>query len=400
MRIGIVVDNEFNNDVRVRRQSEILKTAGFEVSVLCFGFKHNYNDPEGFKITRIYINRKLKNTLFFFQNICSAYEKIWAREISSFIKQHKPEIIHVHDLYMSMAAHEGIIKSGRTVRMILDLHENYPFQVTTYNWTKGFLRNLLSRPADWKKKEYKYLGYADKIVVLSNEYRDVLLKEYPAFSEEKFVVFPNVPDISAPEYSDKTHIGNPFSNGFRVLLYYGVIAERRGIFETLFVFSELVKGGHKVNLLLIGPVDKKDREIFMKIISLDYFKDRVVHIPWIDPKDFPGWLGISDICLAPFRKNPQHESGIANKIYDYMLGGKPLIVSDCLPQKNLVEKYNCGFVFSNDKEFSSAIITLIEDGQMRSSMGRNGQNAIIGFHNTATFRGRLITACHELVPKA
>lgn len=36
--VGIVVDNDFNNDIRVRREVEILKKNGFEVSVLCFGF--------------------------------------------------------------------------------------------------------------------------------------------------------------------------------------------------------------------------------------------------------------------------------------------------------------------------------------------------------------------------
>jgi len=400
MKAGIIVDNEFNNDIRVRRQTKILKKAGYDVSVLCLGFGKDYDDPEGINITRISISRKYKDALFFFLNTLPVYESIWAREISSFIIRINPDILHVHDLYMAKAANEGIKRSGRTVPLILDLHENYPFQVTTYSWTKGFMRNLLSRPSDWKKKEFKYLDYADKIVVLSNEYRDVLLKEYPALSEEKFVVFPNVPDLSAPEYLDKTLIEKPFSNGFPIMLYYGVIAVRRGIFETLFVFSELVKGGHEVNLLLIGPVDKKDREIFKEIISLDYFTGRLLHIPWINSKDFPGWLEISDICLAPFRKNPQHESGIANKIYDYMLGGKPLIVSDCLPQKNLVEKYNCGFAFSNDKEFSAAIITLLEDEQMRRSMGRNGQNAITGFYNTATFKDRLITAYRDMALKA
>lgn len=309
MKAGIIVDNEFNNDVRVRRQAGILKDAGYDVSILCFAFSNHYVDHEGFKISRVRISRRYKNILFFFQNLSRAYEKLWTKEISNFIKEFAPDVIHVHDLYMSKAAHNGILRSGRIIPMILDLHENYPFQVTTYNWTKGFLRNLLSRPSDWKKKEFEYLQYADRIVVLSNEYRDSLRKEYPLFTEEKFIVFPNVPDLSAPEYLHKKQVENPFRNGFPIMLYYGVIAERRGIFEALFIFSGLVKEGHKVNLLLIGPVDKKDRKIFKKIISLDYFKERLIHIPWIDSKDFPGWLEISDICLAPFRKNPQHESG-------------------------------------------------------------------------------------------
>lgn len=397
MKAGIIVDNEFINDIRVRRQAEILKAGGNQVHVLCFGFGKEYDEPAGINVTRITLSRKYKDTMFFFMNTFPVYESMWAREIGSFIQSHDIQILHVHDLYMSKAAHEGIRRSGRKIPMILDLHENYPFQVTTYNWTKGFLRNLLSHPAAWKKKELEYLGHADRIVVLSSEYRDLLISEYPHLGEERFIVFPNVPDLSAPEYTDVTKAENPFSNEFPILLYYGIIAERRGIFETLGVFSDLVNDGYGLNLLLIGPVDKKDRERFNEMIDKDEFKGRLIHIPWISSNAFPGYLEISDICLAPFRKNPQHESGIANKIYDYMLGGKPLIVSDCRPQKNLVEKYSCGLVFGNEKEFADAIATLAKDEQLRKSMGKNGRSAIINFHNIDIFKERLLTAYRNLI---
>lgn len=400
MKAGIVVDNEFINDIRVMRQAEILKQEGYKVHVLCLGFGKDYKDPEGISITRITLKRRYKDTMFFFLNTIPVYESMWAREISRFIRTNNPDILHVHDLYMSKAAHEGIRRSGKMIPMILDLHENYPFQITTYNWTKGFLRHLLSRPQMWKKKEHEYLGYADKIIVLSSEYRDSLMNEYPHLTSDRFVVFPNVPDISSQEYTNKDSVENPFQNSFPILLYYGIIAERRGIFEAIAVFSHLIRNDHNINLLLIGPVDKKDRKYFNKIMSEDHFKGKLIHIPWISSKDFPGYLEISDICLAPFRKNPQHESGVANKIYDYMFGGKPLIVSDCRPQKNLVEKYNCGLIFKNSEEFADAIVTLVMDEKLRKSMGSQGQEAIKDLYNTSSFKGVLIEAYYQMILKA
>ena len=392
MNVGIVVDNELNNDVRVLREIRILKEEGFNIFVLCFDFRKIYKDPvSGIYITRIRIHRKLKDILFFFLNTISLYEWFWSIKIKKHILKNNLEVLHAHDLYMACAAHSGIKKSGKKIPLILDLHENYPFTVTTYNWTKGLLRRFFSRPDTWKKKEREYLGYADKIVVLSDEYRGSLLQEYPDLSEDSFTVFPNVPDISSPEYINKTVVKKPFTNRQPVMLYYGVIAERRGILEALSVFSELVKEGRKVNLLLIGPVDKKDHKHFKEMISTVHFKGNLIHIPWINSADFPGYLEFADICLAPFRKNPQHESGIANKIYDYMHGGKPLIVSDCGPQKNLVEKYNCGLAFSNNREFKDAIVRLLEDESMRRSMGNNGRNAIINFYNVAVYRENILT---------
>ena len=69
MKIGIVVDNELNSDIRVLREIGILKEYGFEVSVLCFGFRKSYSNPiDKANIIRINIPRKLKDILFFALN--------------------------------------------------------------------------------------------------------------------------------------------------------------------------------------------------------------------------------------------------------------------------------------------------------------------------------------------
>jgi glycosyltransferase involved in cell wall biosynthesis len=401
MKIGVIVDNELNGDIRVLREIGILREQGFEIFVLCLGYSgKKYNAPvDNINISRMVLPRKLKDILFFFLNLIPAYEWLWASGIKNQIKKHDLDYLHVHDLYMSRSARKGIEKSGKRIPMILDLHENYPFTVKTYNWTKGFLRNLLSRPGEWEKKELEYLEYADRIIVLSEEFKYLISVKYPGLNKEKFVIFPNVPDLNRPEYHYKNVVAKPFPNDFPVLFYYGIIAERRGIFDALKVFSDLVREDYPVNLLLIGPVDKKDRSIFTELIDSVIVKDRIHYIHWINSSDFPGYLEISDICLAPFYKNPQHESGIANKIYDYMLGGKPLIASDCRPQQNLIEKFNCGLIFKNLNEFHDAIIRLLNDEPLRRQMGENGKKAITGFYNTATFKDRLISTYHDKASK-
>jgi glycosyltransferase involved in cell wall biosynthesis len=392
MKVGIVVDNELNGDIRVLREIGILKEQGFEIFVLCFGFFKTYREPViQAQITRINIPRKLRDILFFLLNTIPAYEWLWTSNIKKFINNNGLELLHVHDLYMARAAHKGIQNSNKKIPMILDLHENYPFTITTYNWTKGFLRRSISRPDVWKKKEREYMSYADRIIVLSDDFRDTLLELYPEMESETFVVLPNVPDLSQPEYNNKGVVMNPFKQGFPIIFYYGVIAERRGIFDALDVFISLVKGDHNVNFLLIGPVDKKDKTLFSEITSSDLLAGRIHYIPWIESTEFPAYLEICDICVAPFHKNPQHESGVANKIYDYMLGGKPLIVSDCLPQQKLVEKNNCGLVFRNMTEFRDAIIKLINDRELRSTLGKNGMDAILREHNMAKVKENLIS---------
>jgi glycosyltransferase involved in cell wall biosynthesis len=391
MKIGVIIDNDLNSDIRVLREIKILKENGNEIFVLCFAFgNRSYKEISGIITSRIHFKRWIKNTLFFFINLLPFYELQWSKNIAKFIAANLIEILYVHDLYMAKAAHAGIRKSSKKVPLVLDLHENYPYTVTTYNWTKGFFRHLLSQPGKWQNKEKEYLHYADKIVVLSSHYRDLLIERYSDLMEKDFAVMPNVPDLSQINLTTKTSAKTPFNNNYPLLFYYGVIAERRGIFDALSVFSKLAEESFNLNFLLIGPADKKDRSRFCNMISKKHVADRIHYIPWIDFSQFWSWLDICDICIAPFHKNPQHESGVANKVFDYMLGKKPVIVSDCAPQKKLIEDFNCGMVFSDQNGLKEALKRLCEDPQLRKTMGENGYMAILNNYNTDMFKDNIL----------
>jgi glycosyltransferase involved in cell wall biosynthesis len=398
MKIGVVVDNDLNSDKRVLREIRILKDDGNEIYVLCFEFSGKVM-PEinGIDITRIRISRRMKNILFFFMNLFPAYESMWSKAIRKLITEHNIEALHVHDLYMSRAAHRGIAGSGRKIPMVLDLHENYPFAVTTYNWTKGLLRGLFSLPQQWKKKEKEYLEYADRIIVLSEEFRDDLTARYQELDGSRFLVFPNVPGLS--DFNERKHVDLKVNirKIVTVVLYFGVVAERRGIFDALNVFTELASEKHPSVLLIIGPVDKQDSVRFREIINSEILRETVYYIPWIDVTELPAYLEITDICIAPFHKNPQHESGVANKIFDYMLGKKPVIASDCRPQMNLIEKYNCGIVYKDLLGFKNAIEKLASDPDLRSEMGNNGFKAIINENNSGLFKERLTGLFRDII---
>ncbi|MBW6500775.1 MAG: glycosyltransferase family 4 protein [Bacteroidales bacterium] len=397
MKIGVVVDNDLNNDNRVLRELSILKEKGHEIFVICFGFNNRQYDPvNGIRVTRIKISRRIKDILFFFLNTVPAYGWLWTIRIHRFILNNNPDVLHVHDLYMSQPACSGIQRSGRKIPIVLDLHENYPFAVTTYNWTKGFLRNLLARPLAWKRKESALLKNARKIVVLSDEFREELLGRYDFLSAENFCVFPNVPDIKQMDEYKAAAGKAPLEKKAPVILYFGVVAERRGIFNALEAFREVLRKGTDATLLIIGPVDKRDRKRFFSFLSLPELKPSVTYIPWKGLHELPAFLEMSDICLAPFIKNPQHESGVANKIFDYMLGGRPIIASDCGPQKNLIEKYNCGIIFRDQKEFTASMIRLLADEDLRREMGKNGFNAVVSELNTTKKKESLIRMYDEL----
>lgn len=380
MKIGVIVDNDLNSDIRVLREIKLLQKAGHEVIALCFAFDNkNYPPIEKLKTRRIPISKSKKNKLYFLYHISSAYKNLWIKNIAQFIDEEELDALHVHDLYMAHSAKYGIAKSKRDIPFTLDLHENYPTAVKSYNWTKGFIRSKLAKVEKWTKLEGPYLKMANHIIVLSEDFKLSLSKKYN-LNLAKFFIIPNVPELDSmsakSEEKIPEHIQNFKNEGDIIFFYFGVIGQRRGIFETLEAFQKVVQQNAKCKLLLIGPIDAADKESFHHLSSGLIKAGKMLYEPWINLSDLPLYLNFVDVGLAPFIKNPQHESGIANKIFQYMFGEIPILASNCKPQQDLLTKENAGLIFSNPKEQEKLILKTAQDENLRKIMGQNGLKAV------------------------
>ena len=58
--------------------------------------------------------------------------------------------------------------------------------------------------------------------------------------------------------------------------------------------------------------------------------------------------------------------------------GRPIVVSNCTSQQNLVEKYKCGLVFSdrNQKDFADKILALYKDKNYYEDLSLNAYTAV------------------------
>ncbi|MCA1756222.1 MAG: glycosyltransferase [Bacteroidales bacterium] len=376
--VGLVVDNEFDNDPRVNRMVSILLDEGYSVSVLCYGYMgRQYQERDKIVVRRITVLRRLIDILFFFENLIPLFDLFWSYHIRKFILSDRIDVLHVNDLYLSRPAHMAVAQMRVKPVFILDLHENFPVAVLSYNWTKGFPRKHLSLPGRWSSKEERYLSYPDYIITLSEYYADQLSGKFNFTEEKRIVVLPNYPDLDELEGDGQDQPEVQVSKKDFLFLYFGAVGERRGIFTLIDAVSDLNIEGVSCQLLIIGPVDKADQKRFSDCINRKGMRDLIVHIPWTDVSRLPYYLGISDAGVAPFVVNEQHDSGIANKLFQYMYGGLPVIVSSCAAQKEMVEKYSSGYVYDSYNELKLVMKKLIEEREAGMEMGARGREAVI-----------------------
>jgi glycosyltransferase involved in cell wall biosynthesis len=99
---------------------------------------------------------------------------------------------------------------------------------------------------------------------------------------------------------------------------------------------------------------------------------------WQEPKLFQSYITASAICLSPLHRNLHHDTTYANKIFQYMSLRKPLLVSDAIAQKVLVEKVNAGLVHleKDVEDFSNKVLKLYYNENLREDLGSNGENFI------------------------
>ena len=69
-----------------------------------------------------------------------------------------------------------------------------------------------------------------------------------------------------------------------------------------------------------------------------------------------------------------------------MFGKKPLIVSNCQPQRELIQSFNSGLVFKNQKELKECILYLSNNPKKRIELGENGYKALYKNFDSPAFK--------------
>jgi len=381
----MVLDKEFPPDPRVENEALILLEGGYEVFILCYAYSDTLPVTEvyrGIRIRRIKISKALVDRIRVFQHPSfNLYKQYWEFKVTKFAENNRLNALHVHDLYMIPSA----IKARRLLRipLIVDLHENYPAALKGYAWANTIPGRLIIKPQGWDKVENNYLRQVDRIIVLSEYYQQQLLNRYNFLRNSTVTVYPNVPKVEdLLSYTIRPVLNK---KGSFIVLYFGAIGRRRGVFTVLDALAILVRQGrYEIKILIIGPIDKKEQKVFFQYLSNASIKNQVIYYPWKDISEIPSYISESNVCLSPILKNDQHESGIANKVFQYMLFARPVIVSDCGPQKNLIESTGCGLVHESDNaaDLATKITYLQDNPELCAMMGERGRQAVIDIYNT------------------
>ena len=378
MKISVlmILQSDFPPDIRVEKEIQSLNATGkYSITLLCNNKtgKASYENFKDIKIIRLPFWPIFGLKINFVKNFPLWFNPIWIIwGVLSLIKS-RPQIIHVHDLPLMML---GLIFARLVnAKLVYDLHENYP--ATFDVWKKGGIFRPLVRNKHLAQIYDRFcLLKTDRAVVVEPEHIG-WIKQYYGIDRPMSVVSNTVDLLSYPEIKINLEIVDKFKK-YLVVSYVGQISVERDLevaLKALVILKETVK-----HILFIIVGEGPDRERLQNITNKLGLENKVVFTGWIPFKETATYIHLSEICLIPQGSNDLIDNGTPHKLFQYMVLGKPVIVSDAKAMSRIVKEENCGLVFKSkdEKSLANAVLTLLKN---ENNFGKKGIEAVNNKYN-------------------
>ncbi|MFO7895306.1 MAG: glycosyltransferase family 4 protein, partial [Candidatus Cloacimonadales bacterium] len=262
----------------------------------------------------------------------------WQKIINLTFADNKFEAIHLHDLPLAQVAAKFAKKYQ--IPFVLDLHENRPEIMREYRHVNTFPGRYLSSIRAWKNYEEKYLKIADRVIVVTREAAQYYGQRFLLPEAKIFVVQNYTASEEFLKLAEKSEKISKYADKF-LLVYFGDTGLRRGT-ATIIAAANLLRAQPEIHFLIIG--DSKEQQLLHKMVQ-NLQLQNVELTGWLALPEAISYIKVADIGLCPFLRNIHHDTTFANKMFQYLALGIPVLVSDCVAQKRVVQEEKCGLIF-------------------------------------------------------
>lgn len=354
-------------DIRIfHKECKTLARAGYTVSLIA---QHEKDEiVEGINI--IALPKPCNRLQRIFSLTWTAFQ-ISKKENAAIYHFHDPELIPIGLLLK-------ILTKGK---VIYDAHEDISTRILQKFWLPNFSKKVLSQL--YSIFERICTNFIDSVITSEDDVAKKLMDVSPT-------LIYNYPDINMFTISPQNIINNK-ENG---ILYIGGISKIRGAFQMVKVL-EFLNPIYNIHLHLIGPPTPEN--IIDELKSLPGYNYVSVY-GRLDIEDAIQYAQKMKIGLALLHPIPNYVF-LPTKLFEYMIMGIPVIVSNVPLWRDIVEINHCGIAVDpyDLSQIASAIEYLLSNPKEARKMGENGRRAVIENYNWENEGKKLIRLYEELL---
>ena len=372
MRFLFVADGTLDSRVRVANETLALVRLGHDVHVLAFDgttTKGSYG-WEGVHVTEVRLPKWSHRARALAAEL-PIYSLLVARHIRRAIRELEPDVLHVYNVFVWRGVRRAL-SSGRPPAVVLDIAENTPEIMQEYEYVQRRPGSILIDPKRWAKMLRNAISEASHVAVVTEEARRDYAGQY-GLDEDKAIVVPNLvwPEMIGDQ--GREALAQRFADAF-VVFYFGDTSHRRGTSFLLDCMPAVVEAIPEAQLVVVGRNTRADPDLQAQAAASPVQSH--IHLEGFRPLDQLGaYLAVASVGTSPLIRNRHHDTTYANKLFQYMHGGVPLLVSDCPSQASLVERTGTGLVHRalDSQDFVDRLRELHGNEQGRRSMGEAGR---------------------------
>lgn len=256
--------------------------------------------------------------------------------------------------------------------------------------------SLIQLKPQMKKNPYTWFLYLlEKIIYRKSKSIIVCVEKFKEYIKSKKIDEEKIHFISNCTYPnhflpDKTQdtLKKEYNINKFTITYTGAI----GVANNPHLILDIAKRleNYPIDFLILGEGPLAD-EIRERIKNENIKNVRMYET--ISKKNILNFLKNVDLCLITVNKTELYRFGLSpNKLFDYMLAGKPILITAKPEYSEFIEKANCG-LYVDPEDLDSIVSTILKFYNMplkeREKLGENGRNYILQFYSEQTLGDKL-----------
>ncbi len=380
MNILMLLENDYLSDFRVQKEVQSLREAGHRLTVAAVtsGEASYRTEREDCLLFRkkipAFIRKASVGALKF-----PFYFNFWFSYVNDILKDQKADAVHIHDLPLARVGNR--LKEKCSAGFVLDLHENWPDFLDVSQHTKSLAGRLLSSTAQWRRYENESVRQADRVITVVAEMKDRLVRN--GAQEAKIIILENTPPVSSVMNS------TPGESEIFNLVYVGGVTQHRGL-QYVIRGLALLGEGLKWHFTVAGD-GRYLPELKTLTVRLG-IDDRVSFEGKIAKQEAETLISMSDLAVLPHVRSVQSDNSSPNKLFEYMAAGIPVLASDCISIKRVIDETDSGitYVYDSPENLALKLRELYLDRENLRLMGENGRKAVRERYNWENSAASLI----------
>lgn len=390
-----------NLDPRLLKEVSALGPAGFRVSVLCPQIDGRSPDDHALmpNVDLVPAAVPLPTLLGRISSSWTLRFPLWRPVIERFVEEREIDVLHVRDLPMVRTTLS--VARPRNIPVVADFYENWPAAQESYRGHRSGLYQRYIRFSRghvlYRRYERRCVDQCARIVVVVPEaidrFRDA------GFREDRFVVVSNTEDESTIALPKPGPVPDELAlmEGRWTAIYHGNVGPHRGLETVIRAIPRIVETVPNFLLMIFGSSDQ----------WMSRLRDLVRSLGVEEHLEVRGWTPLStcltagrlsQVGVVPHEDFEHTQTTIPHKLFQYMMLGIPVVVSDCRPLRRVVNQSEAGVVFraGDPADCARVIRRLASDPARCQALGTNGRRAASSTYAWKRDAARLVEMYHEI----